>query len=499
MPKLTAKFRDDFSKAMYDLGIINNTLEWWAMNFTNRSPVLTGLFNNVFARKRMSKPRPTCFFICYTLMKLLFRKFSYAFMLKTCPKLAGGKKYLLATLFLDNSFKKTGFSDVFLEGLREYLNGNKIENITAGVVMCKFHKLMFNKDRDVFSFEKFVGYSDIFKLFVASLKCYFFGYKVNGKLIIDGEDYTDYVGDEIKVSVSSGQLMINLMVYHAAKNIVKKYDFEKIIFPFENRAFEKMIILGARASKPGIKIVGYQHAAITAKHLNYYLVGGESKVIPFPDEVITMGQVTYGILINHFNFPPDKLRVGCALRQNFKIDTGMRKFSGKIKRILVVFALDFMEYARILKFLDKGFRDPNRYEFAFRLHPSGGKARFNKAINVYRPQNLNYIFDGQDLNESLEKTDAVIYMSSTIPIEALYRGIPVIHIDDSKDELTYDTLFCESTLKWECNNPDNLFEALKTIEDMDKDKFNGAQIKAREFAKNYCVPKEGKNKEVFLK
>lgn len=536
-------FRSEYTSFLRNLNKENSSLRWWAMNFTNKVSEVKNLykktfytlalinlvknmsFKNLFAfcsnrniAKKMKllekdlgvevnfaishKPslkavliQNSPMMIFYSAAKALSRKLLYLAVNKGAVlDRAVDKNYLIVTQFEDRSFKDSSFEDLYFKSLKDFLSSRNINVLTAGFVMCKFKKLFQNTQPNVFAFEKFLKISDIFSCLLQSLKLYLRMPKPKGILPISGIDTADLVKNEIKLSINRGECFSNLTVYFAAFNLLQKYRPHKLIYPFENRSWEKMLILAARKVSSDIRLVGYQHASINARHLTFYLEEEEYREIPFPDDIITTGCITRDIMSSLLRVPPERLKAGCALRQSLPSSNTNRPLPKKIYSILVVLTMSADEDARALEFLDAAFADSQPYKLTLRPHPC---IDFKEVLRLYEPRHIKYELDAGPLYRALNSSDLLLYASSTVSLEAISAGIPVIFLALTQG-LSPDPLFDLPYLRWVCSDPKQLKEIIDAISNMDRDAFLDSQKKAQEFIHSYFISATEDTMKVFL-
>ena len=93
------------------------------------------------------------------------------------------------------------------------------------------------------------------------------------------------------------------------------------------------------------------------------------------------------------------------------------------------------------------------------------------------------------VNEDLSSADIVIYWGSTVALEAINKGIPVIHDNNSMESfLSYDPLFQLNHFKWEVNNGDSLVDKIEEIYSMPDKIFNEELKDAKEYINRYFWP-----------
>lgn len=542
------EFVRQYSAFIYNLNARNASRIWWAANFTNKNPLLTSLCKNIydfFTVKRLIETKPDvdivvvlsnpqlarfikgwaaankiparvkvsfspdlklllssipAFFLLLTFMKLVLRttisKLTFRY-----PQLEAKENYIIITQFEKKSFKEDGsFYDAYFGRLREILSKNGTRCITNGFLGCALkdilRKIKYPQSNNVFILEYFLSGISLCRCLKESICAYFKKGAISGDTNFDGQDVLELVKNEFNHAFNSGQVLINLSVYYSVRDFLKKVQTNRIIYPFENRSWEKMILLAARELKSDIKLTGYQHASLTPKHINFIMEKGEIANLPFPDEIITMGKITKNLLEDIFAFPANFVQLGCALRQERILSCEKTKKTGLGKITLFVpLASSLDEYARILKFLDKASLGGS-YAVKIRPHPA---IEFNAVFNIYRPGAFKFqLENNRDILESFNDSDIILYASSTVSIEALFFGKPVVYIDFG-NFISPDPLFNFSEFKWTCRKPKDLSRIIGEIKSLDKDIFEERQKKGILYARDYFYPVNSESIKPFLK
>ena len=142
------------------------------------------------------------------------------------------------------------------------------------------------------------------------------------------------------------------------------------------------------------------------------------------------------------------------------------------------------EYISTLKFLDQALPNRAGYKVGIRPHPE-----FSLDQALERTPGLQLKF--QRMNGSLESNfdwaDVVIYVSSTVGLDAISIGLPAVAID--MGEFTnFDPAPEDCPLKWSVSSPEELVQTLHQIESLSKPHYESLQIQAAEFGKRYFHP-----------
>jgi len=542
-----------YSRFMNDLNQKHASRLWWTLYFTNKNPLQTDLCKNIhdflvireltrldnadtlvvvtenrhlalFLRQWYSRFPDINAVISYALIMRVpalfvgvlraaydFARFFCRMVLVKCSfkRIRDKKKdFLIVTQFEHSSFPKNGlFRDIYFGRLTDLLAKKDRTAITCGFVIngmwdvlrrCVqlYKKAVYPLEYFLTPYALMCCMKDLIALAIYRCRCV-----IKEDISIDNEDITVFIKGEIDTAFTNGQVFSVLTVYYSMLGVNSDLRIEKVVYPFENRSWEKMIIYAMRKTEQvKQKLIGYQHASITPKHVNYMLENHEFSFLPMPDMVVSMGSVTDKLLKEVFGFPAEHVRLGCAFRHDYNIveRCGTQKTGGRFT-LLFTLGARVDEYVRTLKFLDKA----SAYLSGdccihIRPHPSYPPRVLKTALGIYSPRNTDYqIQSDKGLVDALVSSDVIVYASSTVSIEALALGIPVIYIDFG-NFINSDPLFWFSVFKWTCGNPEDLGRVIGEIRGLDKEIFQNRQREAKEYAKECFYPVKSDNIQVFL-
>jgi hypothetical protein len=261
------------------------------------------------------------------------------------------------------------------------------------------------------------------------------------------------------------------------------------MYPFENLAWEKMLLMGAYSSSNDILMMGYQHASITKSNATYQsivLPEQQEQPMPFPKVVITTGNVTKQWLEAEGNYTAEtKVRAACALRPAFTPGSEPRPREPELSNLLVALATNLEEYVRVLVFLGQAFSSVSDFNVRIRPHPS---ISMEPALAMASLSDTAF-FDLSDgtLREDLQWANVVLYASSTVGLEAISLGIPAINLDLGTF-LDEDPMLGWSEFKWTVTDPSELVNTINRIQTIPAHDFRQLQQKGQEYAAAYLEP-----------
>lgn len=224
---------------------------------------------------------------------------------------------------------------------------------------------------------------------------------------------------------------INVYIeYEIAKHIMVLKP-GRLYFPYENQTWEKVYPLARKETgNQDMRIIGFQHAGLSYKILNYFPSQGEKKLPLFPDKIVTVGKI-FKRLLEEKAFYPSKIVEGAALRHAKFIKNG--NFDIKLPRLGIkgavayAFSYDIPKYRKIFQALIRTFEN-SRIQVYLKIHPIYKEDEVMRSLNITLPPNFQLV---QKMSwESLyDSVDCVVYDDNSIGLEGLMSGVKTFMLD----------------------------------------------------------------------
>lgn len=203
-------------------------------------------------------------------------------------------------------------------------------------------------------------------------------------------------------------------------NKLKKFitsDTKTIIMPYESQPFQNKIFKMSKKINSKIKTIGYVHSFPMGLPTNYIFRDGS------PEKLILTGDDQYYCFINHLNWTNNQLKILPSAR----FSKSFENMSGYIYLPFILNSTDV-----IIKSLQK-LLDSNKEKSISNLVVKNHPRRENSKKHLKMIKEINDLFS--KYKNSLSKENYTnklsIFIGSTAsPIEALERGVEVIHICD---------------------------------------------------------------------
>lgn len=289
--------------------------------------------------------------------------------------------------------------------------------------------------------------------------------------------------ENIRGDLARGYLH-HLLAYKAAQRVAEACIAKKIIYPFENKAIEKCLLLGLKNST-AISVVGYQHSSISDRHFNFLIDDQELENTPWPEKVVTLGPLTKSWLATRGGFPAEFLVQGCSLRHNNRDRLVKDRFGAKSAKLLLVTSSSNHELVAGIAFIQQLSKKSSRLQFAVRPHHNFPLSSTPLHQRQWLSRNTTD-FSGTRLSDNLAWADIVLYVSSTVALESLQCGIPVIRLN--VDILDSDPVIGDAPYCWQVNTPAECLDAIASIAALPTEQKEALINDARDYIHRYMTP-----------
>lgn len=276
----------------------------------------------------------------------------------------------------------------------------------------------------------------------------------------------------------------HLLAYRSIRRFLQVSSPKILAYPFENKSLEKMILLGAADSVHKPRIVGYQHTSITQRHSAFTLSPAEARATPLPEKVVTVGSVTKNYLEALGGYPENIFIAGCALRQ--KWNGLLPRHSAPEVRLLLALSSSKHEMIQAVEFSKRLLQLAPEFKLGIRPHNNFPLTLLPKELAIWVDEHaLN--FSGTELQENLNWCSVTIYVSSTVALEALMRGRPIVNFPIG-DVASTDPVLGASSFHWCVENEREMVSTLEKIYGLSEDEYQGAATRAVKYVREYLAP-----------
>ncbi len=395
--------------------------------------------------------------------------------------------YVVKTFFYDHSFTKAGqYQDAFFGPLPDFLKNRK-NVLIVGTVLGDFGTCLKGISAGqgttpIVPIEYFIGLKD---LIAACLRLILFRARVQGPVDFAGYDVGEVVSQELLRSFFKVQ-PYQYFHYAGAARLAQTFPVETFLMTYENNPWEKMCTAAFRRFSPSTVVLGYQHTVVPQSSANMFASEREANTVPDVDRIITVGEIPKEIIGRYRTSDKVIVSEGCALRYEYLKDQPAAA-PGRGGRILVVLEGIYDVY-RMVNYVLEQLKEEAAWEVVIRTHPVLPLERIRSQLRV-DPNSLAHVKISRNLQvkADIEWADIVIYWGTTVALEALSLGKPLIHFDMG-GVLSYDPLFECPHLKWKVTPNDSLPQRIREIFALPREEFCRQQAQAKAYMERYFHP-----------
>ncbi|MFA4884197.1 MAG: hypothetical protein WC903_06760 [Candidatus Margulisiibacteriota bacterium] len=301
------------------------------------------------------------------------------------------------------------------------------------------------QNKKVVFLDQFIGINDLLAPFNSRLVLKLHGlFKLikERTLEVKGIDLSDFIREELNISLLNGQLFNWLWLY-SAFNRLGLERFKAIIFRLEFQPLERALLYNTLGKA---KSIGYQHSALSNNFLNYVFRAGElgaywrgrdnSNNMPLPDHIITCGQKGAECM-KRAGYPSDRVVVGGALRLRSLVNYALRrpplpqllaKYSlpAAQKNIFLATSPLVPETLSLLGDFSAALKKSgSRYHSFIKFHPN---LAVNGQLTGQVPAESEIVPNSAIIYDYISVSHAVLLTGGTVALEAIALGIvPIVY------------------------------------------------------------------------
>ena len=394
------------------------------------------------------------------------------------------KYYVLNTGIYPSSVSNGNkYTDSFFGKLPDFLISKRNKLLIIARIIGDYgniiKKLSKYKQHLIVPQELFLNYFDVFKV---TIDVYLNRVKFDKSIEFYGLDVSKIIQMELD-SDYTNTIRAELLQKYIIRNMLDYVNIHTFTTTYENNPWEKICFLSLKEYSPSTKTIGYQHAVVTKASANMFISKEEMSYMPMPDKIVTVGGITEGVLRKYGCYPENLIHSSCALRHEYIYRLKKKNFT---KNNTILVALEGVyECYKLVNFVFNALSDNKDYRVIIRTHPERPFSKIRNDLCFDIDSHANFSVSNQKpLKDDLSENDILIYWGSTVSLEALMMGIPVIHVS-LDDIVNVDPLADCSHLKWTISNVEELPNAITDVYDMPEHDFLSQYNKARSYIERY--------------
>lgn len=411
--------------------------------------------------------------------------------------LKGSDNWVVLRTWMDRrSYRSGKYVDPYFKSLPSFISAsNKNVLMFAGIISDYRKSVALFKEDDKNTIIPTNFYLKIYDIFLCLFSTYFKRPFLKRGVTFFDSNISFLISAELSEDILSTRFFDSLIQYYSCKRLAESVSIERFIYTFENYNWEKLSILGLKKSGRAMKIIGFQHAFISRNNFKYFPGKDEKEILPLPDKIVTLGKNTMEIMRSLGGYPDNIFSVGCALRQEylFSLNELPRNVNDGI---FVAFTITTEDTVKVLNFLLSSGLGQRKEKVYLRFHPITSKETVFKSMGRKMPDNF-IVSENISMEEEMKRCSVVLYTWTTVCLEALKMGRPVIYLDVNYP-YEVDPLFECAHLRGVCRKPGDLIGKIDRMRSLDDRTYNEELVKAGRYLKDYFMPVEKKRLSVFM-
>jgi hypothetical protein len=396
---------------------------------------------------------------------------------------------LIASLFYDNCIHQGAYHDHFFGDLHQHikLSGHSVTFLSSPIGNYKksAHKTNEINEVQLILPLSIITWTELFSLMLRVLVRRLRFPRAN----FDGCDFSKL----LSWSARRFDFFFNFdaeIFYLATKKICKKKIIDRLILIYEGNVFERACIQAFRKFSEGI-IIGYSHAVVFPLNLKIRVTNKEKAKRPEPDVLVSTGSGTKKLLVEAGNRDPSSITSGCSLRyipHRNDSPSNDRNFT-------ILVALDGVwSTVSVLNWLMQQANLFKGYKVRLRGHPNVPIEMLLTDCICDKPD--NFFISNSSLKEDIASCFCVLYRQTSVGLQALMNGAPVIHLAIDAP-LVCDPIRDFTAFKWTISSPEELSQALQEIHAIELGQMKDAIRLSRAYAERYFAPPDNIKTERF--
>lgn len=173
---------------------------------------------------------------------------------------------------------------------------------------------------------------------------------------------------------------------------------------------------------PGLKVLFLPNLM-----LKYFLAPGGEPEAPLADRIVTVGEHTAQLLSAN-GHKPERIRVGGALQMH-GLRAELPPDSSKSKHAPTVLVAPYVGLEEAAELVDMAihlFTEKDGVRVVVKCHPRLPFEKIQKLINTRLPQHVHV--SEEAVTDLMQSSSLMVYTGSTVCIEAIAIGLPVVHL-----------------------------------------------------------------------
>ncbi|HPN32164.1 MAG TPA: hypothetical protein PKY81_14530 [bacterium] len=213
--------------------------------------------------------------------------------------------------YSENNFKETYYSELY-EYLKKKENFLLLINPLYSIEKSVVYKKLRNEKIEFIDLFKCYNKIDVLKSICLSL----FYNPIKSNIFFQNKNIKNLLKNFFLKDLEENRSAQYYLMYYSIKRIAEAgIKFDRLIYPFENQPWEKVLCFAVRKFMPKTKLIAYMHTMSLPNLVSMFPGKYEKDNMPQPDYIFTSGKHTADELKKYWK--PEKIVENCAFRYEY--------------------------------------------------------------------------------------------------------------------------------------------------------------------------------------
>ena len=499
-------FLENYINLIASMGDSLDGFVWWSCPISSKNRFYE-TFTDILQGKLRFRASP------YNYFKNIIRLMSYITLLllrivlnqqfrrgkvKRVVKRNRGQNVHLIKTFAFDSTDFSHFKDPYFKDFSDYLENRGCRVVSLCELKDAFKNSItqFNLEDGVLSYFDYIKIGDIFRCLGVIFKSFIATSRKSFSFSFEGKK----IGNQFKSLYLLEHFSIwtfrAMTYYYLYKNLLSEFRVERYYYTYENNSWERMALLAFREYSPQTRLIAHLNNVVPLASANLFYGKGDEERSPQPDVVLTTGKRPKEILEKFGYYHKVQVIQACALRYGFLDALGAYQDNRREKKLLVCLE-GVKQVSSIMRAIFAQADDLRDWKVVIRTHPVLPYHEIAKKVTM-KIENYPHFSLSKNINlkQDLKEASVVLYWGSTVCLESIKLGRPLINI--KLGDFNFDPLFELSRFKWDWFPEQSLCNVLDEIDSLHLSAYEGHLREAQAYVSGYFHPLTEENLKLFI-
>jgi len=304
-------------------------------------------------------------------------------------------------------------------------------------------------------------------------------------LLIDGIEFKKFSIDYMNNFVLQYISFFEFIIYRQTKRILSETKASVLIYPYEEKTIERAMLMAAKEIPHYVKTIGFAHAAYSKGHM--YIKQDSMGEPPRPEFIAVTGDMSRKRFENA-GVLRSKLIITGSPRYHSRVNEYKNNLVSRRKKLLFIVGLGF-EMRIFSEIICSSPSILDEYELYIRRSYHSWFKEQDAAEERMQAAGIAYTCVNGDLATQIDKSDIVVFESTSAGLESSLRGKLVIRLNLSDIIKTKHFIgkSFDKDVKY-CHNAKDFMKELKRLSSLSHDELNEIANQQRELARSVFSP-----------